>query len=150
MKEAATMELCKFNSIVTKWIHLIVMFMIIELENVSSENVTLCPLLLRSVCSCDSKNLITNCTSSNITDITWLHDIPIETKQLILTGNDMPKLPRNVFGFESKQIKPLEYLDLSNNKIQLIDGESLHGFKLVKKLILNNNQILITGKNRKD
>uniref|UniRef100_T1KN92 LRRCT domain-containing protein n=2 Tax=Tetranychus urticae TaxID=32264 RepID=T1KN92_TETUR len=113
---------------------------------VSSQN-SLCPLLLSSVCQCDVKNFITNCTGSNITDLAWLHDIPIETKTLVLSGNDIPRLPKDVFGFRRKEPKPLEYLDLSNNKIQLINGKSFRGFSLVKKLILNNNQILITGDN---
>src|SRR5207248_8149400 len=39
----------------------------------------------------------------------------------------------------------LHMIDMSNNKIRSIKGKTFHGVRHVKKLILNNNRLLITG-----
>lgn len=105
-----------------------------------------CPLTLHSKCLCDPINLITNCSNGNISDLSILHDIPIQTKILIFRGNNLNRLPIDAFGLDRKQPKPLLEMDLSANNISFIDEKTFRGFESLKKLILNNNQIVITGK----
>lgn len=53
-------------------------------------------------------------------------------------------MPWNVFG-KFNDYPYLEVIDMSNNKIQEINGKTFHHVKSVKTLILNHNQIDISG-----
>lgn len=89
---------------------------------------------------------VTNCTNTNFTDVNLLRFVPNKTQILIFQGNFFPELPVNVFGEKRNQHDALEVIDLSNNQIEHVHGKSFHDVNFVKKLILSNNNIFITGK----
>lgn len=117
----------------------------VALSTLLETAVSVCPLTLHGKCLCDSINLVTNCSNANLTDLSILHDVPIQTKVLIFTGNNLNSLPIDAFGVDRKQPKPLLEMDLSSNNISSIHEKAFRGFDSLKKLILNNNNIVITG-----
>ncbi|XP_015793884.1 trophoblast glycoprotein-like [Tetranychus urticae] len=117
---------------------------------VSSESTFVCPpSLLTANCTCETTSYIVNCSSevNHRNKLNWLHDIPIETKTLIINGHNLATLTKDTFGAAKDEPKLVEYIDLSNNNIQFIDGQTFSGFTNVKKLILSHNKIRITGDN---
>lgn len=118
-----------------------------------------CPPAFLSRCTCgkidmsdDSKyrgSFVTNCTDSNFNDTSMLTALPEATEVLIFTGNPLvTELPLNLFGTGNKKsFDKLHLVDFSNNNIRSIKGRTFHHVKKVKKLILDNNRLTITGEN---
>jgi hypothetical protein len=118
-----------------------------------------CPPAFRGRCTCgkidmsdDSKyrgSFVTNCTNSNFTDTSMLTSLPEATEVLIFTGNPLiTDLPNNVFGnLTQKSFEKLHLIDFSGNNLRSIRGRTFHHVKKVKKLILDNNRLTITGEN---
>ena len=118
-----------------------------------------CPPAFGGKCTCgkidandDSKyrgSFVTNCTDSNFTDTAMLAALPEATEVLIFTGNPLvTELPVNLFGTGTKKsLDRLHLIDFSNNNIRSIKGRTFHHVKKVKKLILDDNQLTITGEN---
>lgn len=118
---------------------------------------TKCPLEFRNRCSCgrftikapDGKayqRFVTNCTNGGFSDANVLRALPVETQILIFTGNNLAELPQNLFGNDGqKQYVDLKVINLSNNKISAIHGKTFHNVRNVTKLILDHNELLITG-----
>ena len=116
-----------------------------------------CPNDFRTRCLCgrlpsssESKyrgSYVTNCTSSNFTSTSMLTAMPESTEILIFTGNSLvTELPSNLFGKHGQRnYDKLHVIDMSNNQISSIKGKSFHNVRNVKKLILDNNKLLITG-----
>lgn len=59
-------------------------------------------------------------------------------------GNNVSIMPWNVFG-KMNDYPFLEVIDMTNNNIQEIKGKTYHHVRNVKTLILNHNQLNITG-----
>lgn len=92
--------------------------------------------------------LVVNCSYTNLTDAAFLKFIPTWTQVLIFTGNSFKsELPVNLFDSDvpKRSLDSLEVIDLSNNQITSIRGKTFHNVKNVKKLILDNNNLLMTG-----
>ena len=118
-----------------------------------------CPPAFRGRCTCgkidandDSKyrgSFVTNCTDGNFTDTDMLTALPEATEVLIFSGNPLvTELPLNLFGSGTKKsFDRLHLIDFSNNNIRSIKGKTFHHVKKVKKLILDNNRLTITGEN---
>ncbi|CAG0917303.1 unnamed protein product [Notodromas monacha] len=113
-------------------------------------DVTGCPTEFLGRCTCrrdkyeDRIQFITNCTNTRFTDVSLLEQIPPETEVLIFTGNTLHDLPANVFGLEENN---LTVVDLSDNRIRTIKGQTFHHVSDVYRLILNSNDIEITNGN---
>jgi len=88
---------------------------------------------------------VVNCTNSQFTDSTPLEFLPNGTQVLLFNGNNLPMLDWNVFGVWDPH-DYLEVVDLSNNKITDILGKTFHKVKNVKRLVLDHNNIKITGR----
>jgi len=115
-----------------------------------------CPNEFRGRCQCGRissssespfrGSYVTNCTNANFTSTAMLAVLPEATEILIFTGNSLvTELPANLFGKGERSYDKLHMIDMSNNKIRSIKGKTFHGVRHVKKLILNNNRLLITG-----
>jgi hypothetical protein len=87
---------------------------------------------------------IVNCTNSGFRDTSMLESLPPQTEMLIWTGNYVPELPWNVFGAINDLVN-LTVVDMSNNHIREIRGKSYHHVPNVKRLILNHNNLSISG-----
>ena len=62
----------------------------------------------------------------------------------MFNGNNIPFLDWNIFGIVHDRDE-FEVIDLSNNKIQEISGKAFHKVSNVKRLVLNHNDLLISG-----
>ena len=109
-----------------------------------------CPRDFRGRCICGkaiyngvSKYLV-NCTNSGFDNAAMLEDMPVETEVLIFTGNNIASMPWNILG-KMNNYPNLEVIDMTNNKMKEIKGKTYHRVKNVKTLILNHNQLNITG-----
>lgn len=60
------------------------------------------------------------------------------------SGNNITIMPWNIFGKMNDYVY-LEVIDMTNNNIQEIKGKTYHHVQNVKTLILNHNQLNITG-----
>jgi len=113
-----------------------------------------CPKEFGQRCTCgldyyrlwdwNRKVFITNCTNTGFTDPGKIEFTPKETEVLIFTGNHFDTLPWNVLGIWDDHDK-LEVVDLTNNRIQEIQGKTFHKVKNVKRLILNHNNLFIVS-----
>ena len=89
---------------------------------------------------------ISNCTNSGFTDPAVLEWTPKETGVLIFTGNYFQTLPANIL---STSHSNLEVLDLSNNEIKQIHGQTFQNIKeTLRRLLLNNNYLNIQEENK--
>ena len=73
-----------------------------------------------------------------------LEYIPDETEVLIFTGNNIGFLRNNIIG-NYQEHELLRVMDLSNNNITEISGKAFHKVAGVKILILNHNNLRISG-----
>lgn len=109
-----------------------------------------CGPKFKNKCSCgkgeyiDRIQYIVNCTNSGFRDTAMLEHLPPQTEVLIWTGNYVPELPWNVFG-AINDLANLTIVDMSNNHIREIRGKSYHHVPNVKRLILNHNNLSISG-----
>ncbi|XP_067132025.1 trophoblast glycoprotein [Centruroides vittatus] len=110
---------------------------------------SLCPANFHGNCKCDldreTNYYIVNCTDTNLDNANILEYMPVDTEVLIFTGNNVLDLPLYIFGRDAKYDK-LKIVDLSNNKIQTIKDRTFHGVDNVEKLILNDNDLYLNGK----
>lgn len=147
---------------------LLICIFITNVHTNEDDQVHKCPPQLPSTCKCGSLELhqaepmllpyygklVVNCTATNLTDASILKFIPDWTQVLIFNGNNFPELPANVFddsddSSSQKTLSSLETIDLSGNQITSIRGKTFHLVKNVKRLILDNNKLLITGEHFK-
>ncbi|EEB16641.1 Trophoblast glycoprotein precursor, putative [Pediculus humanus corporis] len=112
-----------------------------------------CDSIFHGKCFCgnliyqDRVQYVVNCTNTQFTNSSVLEYLPEEVEVLIFTGNSIPELPWNIFGFV-RNYSHLRVVDMSNNKIKEIFGKSYHRVSTVERLILNHNDISISsGKN---
>ena len=77
-------------------------------------------------------------------DSTPLAQIPKETEVLIFNGNNVPYMRNNVIGMTNEH-EVLKVIDFSNNRIEEITGKAFHKVSNVEKLILDHNQLSISG-----
>ena len=129
-----------------------------ETEDPLSEDLdeTGCPKVFKEKCVCrktyyrfwkhNQKIKMVNCTNSRLSDPTVLQHIPDDTEVLLVSGNNFTTLDWNVFGYFNDH-EALEVVDLSNNNIRYISGKSFHKVKHVKSLVLDHNDIYISGPN---
>eukprot|EP00096_Caligus_rogercresseyi_P003335 TRINITY_DN1619_c0_g2_i2.p1 TRINITY_DN1619_c0_g2~~TRINITY_DN1619_c0_g2_i2.p1 ORF type:complete len:414 (-),score=90.60 TRINITY_DN1619_c0_g2_i2:1473-2714(-) len=89
---------------------------------------------------------IINCTNSGFITTEMLEDLDERTQVLIFTGNKLPELEWNIFGFFNKT-RNLEVVDMSHNQFEDIPGKAYHRVGFVKKLILSHNNLRISGAN---
>lgn len=87
---------------------------------------------------------VVNCTNTNFEDSTPLAQIPKETEVLIFNGNNVPYMRNNVIGMTNEH-EVLKVIDFSNNRIEEITGKAFHKVSNVEKLILDHNQLSISG-----
>ena len=73
-----------------------------------------------------------------------LEFLPDETEVLIFNGNNVEYLPNNVLGI-TQEHELLKVIDLSNNNISEISGKAFHKVRNVEILILNHNDLRISG-----
>ncbi|XP_059082511.1 trophoblast glycoprotein-like [Tigriopus californicus] len=115
-----------------------------------------CPVVFQKLCTCkrqkyhywkDPEEIIfmVNCTNTNFKDTSMLDTLPDGIQALIFTGNDIPVLHWNVFGVWNDH-RDLEIVDMSNNKIQEIKGKAYHQVSYVKRLLLNHNDLIVSGR----
>ncbi|XP_014247094.1 phospholipase A2 inhibitor [Cimex lectularius] len=86
---------------------------------------------------------VLNCTGHGFTNASILQHLPQKTQVLIFVGNNIPKLPRNLLGTTNNNSQ-LRVIDMSNNKIEDILGQTFHHVPRVERLILNHNEISIS------
>ena len=73
-----------------------------------------------------------------------LEYIPNETEVLIFTGNNIGFLRNNIIGNYEDHLT-LRVIDLSNNNLSEISGKAFHKVSEVRILILNHNNLRISG-----
>ena len=73
-----------------------------------------------------------------------LEFLPDETEVLLWNGNNVPYLRQNLLGTTSEH-EVLKVIDMSNNNIQEISGKAFHKVGSVEILILNHNDLRISG-----
>lgn len=73
-----------------------------------------------------------------------LEMLPDETEVLIFNGNNINFLHNNVIGM-TQEHELLKVIDLSNNNISEISGKAFHKVRNVEILILNHNDLRISG-----
>lgn len=121
-------------------------------EDVTDESIE-CPPQFLGRCTCgrvteDKKtSFVVNCSGANFNNTSMLLYLPNATEILIFTGNNLSsELPANILGADSvNNFDKLRLIDMSNNQIRSLKGKTFHKVKGVRKLILDNNDILITG-----
>ncbi len=74
-----------------------------------------------------------------------LAHLPSDTQVLVMNGNNLTSLNWNLFGVWDEHIN-LTVIDLSNNNIKEIFGKTFHKVGYVKRLVLDHNNIMISGK----
>lgn len=112
-----------------------------------------CPPQFMNRCTCGrvseekKSSFVVNCSGANFNDTSVLLYLPNATEILIFTGNNLSsELPANIFGADSvNNLDKLRLIDMSNNQIRSLKGKTFHKVKGVRKLILDNNDLLITG-----
>lgn len=122
----------------------------------STEELTKCPRAFKGLCHCgkghyprwkpDVEQYIVNCTNTGFVSTEMLELLPNETQVIIFTGNKLIELDWNIFGVWDDH-KFLEVVDLSNNRIENVPGKTFHKVSNVKQLILNHNNLKISGSN---
>jgi len=119
------------------------------------DKATGCPMVFQGKCTCkmqryanwkpDQESFVVNCTNSGFTSTTPLELLPNGTQILLFNGNNIPLLDWNLLGvWDAHEF--LEVVDLSNNNITDITGKAFHKVSSVKRLILDHNNIKITGR----
>ncbi|XP_001649779.2 protein flightless-1 homolog [Aedes aegypti] len=75
-------------------------------------------------------------TSSSTHDVIIGETETEELKRLMITRNKLESIPKNV-----EKLKTLTVLDLSNNNIEVVDLDELHGLKKLATVDLSSNRI---------
>ena len=114
-----------------------------------------CPAVFKRRCTCgmqkyanwkpDKLTYMVNCTNSGFNDTRPLEMLPNGTEILLFNGNNIPLLDWNLLGVWDPHLS-LEVIDLTNNQITDITGKAFHKVPNVKRLILDHNNIKITGR----
>jgi len=114
-----------------------------------------CPKVFQGKCRCGNftydnwkageKVFMVNCTNAGFKNTEMLEQLPDNTQVLLFNGNHLSTLDWNVFGVWDEHVK-LEVIDLSNNRIEDILGKAFHKVKHVKRLVLDHNNLKITGR----
>lgn len=94
------------------------------------------------------KSKVVKCIDQYFTDPSVLTYLPTWTEVLIFTGNNLSDtgLISNLFNTSRlRSFERLHTIDLSNNQVTSINIRSFQGLKSLRKLILNNNDLSITG-----
>ena len=73
-----------------------------------------------------------------------LEFLPSQTEVLIFTGNNIITLKNNLLGTTDEH-ELLKVIDMSNNHIAEITGKAFHKVPNVEILILNHNNLRISG-----
>ncbi len=114
-----------------------------------------CPAAFRKKCTCKEQSyaywhpernntFVVNCTNTRFHQADMLEMLPDETEVLIFNGNNIPYLKHNLLGI-TQEHELLKVIDLSNNNITEIAGKAFHKVASVEVLILNHNNLRITG-----
>ncbi|XP_043477204.1 reticulon-4 receptor-like 2 isoform X1 [Leptopilina heterotoma] len=105
-----------------------------------------CGPMFENRCQCEricyerEHKFVVNCTNAGFTSTAALSYLPNRTQVLLFTGNNINTLPPNIFG-TLDSFPDLEIIDMSNNHIKIIKGQSYHHVKNVRRLILDFNDI---------
>ena len=102
-----------------------------------------CPSAL-SKCQCSTTTGSVTCVGTRYdmnSSSAALKAIPLGVKSITFTGNDVIELKRNVFGEEQRE--ELRHVNLSNNNITQIHGQTFHHVRNVLDLDLSNNDWLV-------
>ena len=94
------------------------------------------------------KSKVVKCIDQRLTDPILLSHLPTWTEVLIFTGNNLSDsgLTSNLLNTSRlRSFERLHTIDLSNNQLSSINVRSFQGLKSLRKLILNNNDLSITG-----
>lgn len=118
--------MAKLNKISTSVIIVMLLAILLPAEAIN------CPA--RCNCSWILDSLEVNCAHSGLIEYPDFDTMPIENVNL--AGNYFIEFPIQLAKYES-----LIYLDLSNNQIEYLDADSLHGFNALRTLNLANNTI---------
>ena len=89
------------------------------------------------VCSCDQANLMVKCVDQNLTAIPM---IPHWTKILEFTGNNLTQVQKETF--MSISTLRITGLNISNNKIKIMNSTAFVGFKDLESLDVSYNPII--------
>ena len=73
-----------------------------------------------------------------------LRYLPNETEVLVFVGNHITYLENNVLGM-TQEHEVLKVIDMSNNRIEEITGKAFHKVRNVEILMLNHNNLKISG-----
>ena len=113
-----------------------------------------CPVVFEGLCHCGMQHYkawkpeeevyVVNCTNAGFKKTNMLELLPNGTQVLLFNGNNLGQLDWNLLGVWDDHVK-LEVLDLSNNRITDIKGKSFHRVSYVKRLILDHNNLKISG-----
>eukprot|EP00095_Tigriopus_kingsejongensis_P004630 maker-scaffold291_size219542-snap-gene-0.13 protein:Tk04630 transcript:maker-scaffold291_size219542-snap-gene-0.13-mRNA-1 annotation:"hypothetical protein DAPPUDRAFT_103849" len=142
-----------------RWVNLILgLTLVLQVHSYDGSEMdsTGCPAVFEKKCLCgrqtyhywdDPEELVyvVNCTNRGFTNTDMLDQLPDGIQVLIFTGNNIPTLAWNVLGVWDKH-EDLSIVDMSNNKIQEIPGKAFHKVGRVKRLLLNHNNLSVSGR----
>lgn len=126
-----------------------------DLGDPENRDETGCPKIFRGKCECKrtqtrlwmpqrNNTFVVNCTNKGFTSTSMLKYLPNETEVLIFTGNNIPFLENNVLGM-TQEHEVLKVIDMSYNNIREITGKAFHKVRNVEILMLNHNDLRISG-----
>ncbi|XP_013405464.1 trophoblast glycoprotein [Lingula anatina] len=111
-----------------------------------------CPKDLPQGCSCNDTTATFTCRNTKFQNADVLKQVPLNARTVVFTGNNIQELPINVVGNCSHdstlQHKNLTSLDLSNNSIRVIPGQSFHCIPNLRILTLNENNWMLDNHTR--
>lgn len=126
-----------------------------DLGDPDNRDSTGCPKIFKGKCQCGRKQtylwhperndtFVTNCTNQNFVEASMLRYLPNETEVLVFVGNHITYLENNVLGM-TQEHEVLKVIDMSNNRIEEITGKAFHKVRNVEILMLNHNNLKISG-----
>jgi len=118
------------------------------------KDATGCPKVFQGKCHCnkqryhfwkpDVETFVVNCTNTRFNNTEMLEFLPDGVEVLLFSGNQIPVLDWNLFGIWDEHPK-LEVIDLTNNGIREIAGKTFHKVGNVRRLVLDHNDLIISG-----
>ena len=94
--------------------------------------------------NCECTDFYIYCENQGLTDITVLQPyVNKATSSIIVKGNNFKELPSNLFEGCTRNLSSLVNLDLSNNNIKILPGDSFQCFDKLQKLDLKNNSLQV-------
>jgi len=126
-----------------------------DLGDPDNRDSTGCPKIFKGKCQCGRRQthlwhperndtFVTNCTNQNFVEASMLRYLPNETEVLVFVGNHITCLENNVLGM-TQEHEVLKVIDMSNNRLEEITGKAFHKVRNVEILMLNHNNLKISG-----